>query len=157
MPEISFFQTRMGARFFEGTMPQIADTLASIGCKLEALTAVLSSHAAPAPIATAPSVPQVIGVDTIYLEDGKLRSLRNQRVRICGVWRDEVAVSGPADHIFDDRKLFDTGGITKDDWVDVARFQSWGKLNPILETVRAGELACFGHLAAPAGAKEEAP
>ena len=41
MSGVSFFQTRMGARFFEGTMPKIAEQLERLNDNLEALLAEL--------------------------------------------------------------------------------------------------------------------
>ena len=37
MSGVEFFQTRMGARFFEGTMPKIAEQLERLNDNLEAL------------------------------------------------------------------------------------------------------------------------
>jgi len=62
MAGVDFFQTRMGQRFYEATMPKIADQLERLNTNLEALVAELSrsnratetpSHAAsPASAAT---------------------------------------------------------------------------------------------------------
>ena len=41
MSEVAFFQTRMGARFYEGTMPKIAEQLERLNDNLEALLAEL--------------------------------------------------------------------------------------------------------------------
>ena len=41
MSEIQFFQTRMGAKFFEGTMPEIAEQLERLNANLEALLIAL--------------------------------------------------------------------------------------------------------------------
>ena len=37
MSEVQFFQTRMGARFYEGTMPKIAEQLERLNDNLETL------------------------------------------------------------------------------------------------------------------------
>lgn len=37
MSGVSFFQTRMGARYYEGTMPKIAEQLERLNDNLEAL------------------------------------------------------------------------------------------------------------------------
>jgi len=57
MAGVGFFQTRMGQRFYEVTMPKIADQLERLNTNLEALVAELRksnrstpetpSHAAP--------------------------------------------------------------------------------------------------------------
>ncbi len=39
-----FFRTRMGHRFFESTMPKMADQLERLNTNLEALVAELSLH-----------------------------------------------------------------------------------------------------------------
>jgi hypothetical protein len=39
-----FFRTRMGQRFFESTMPRIADELARLNRNLEALVALLDQR-----------------------------------------------------------------------------------------------------------------
>jgi hypothetical protein len=39
-----FFRTRMGHRFFEATMPKIADQLERLNANLEALVAELREH-----------------------------------------------------------------------------------------------------------------
>jgi hypothetical protein len=41
MAGVGFFQTRMGQRFYEVTMPKIADQLARLNTNLEALVAEL--------------------------------------------------------------------------------------------------------------------
>jgi hypothetical protein len=47
MSEVRFFQTRMGARFYEGTMPKIAEQLERLNDNLEALVAELQKRGAP--------------------------------------------------------------------------------------------------------------
>ena len=42
MAGVDFFQTRMGHRFYEATMPKIADQLERLNTNLEALVAELS-------------------------------------------------------------------------------------------------------------------
>jgi len=42
MAGVDFFQTRMGQRFYEATMPKIADQLERLNTNLEALVAELS-------------------------------------------------------------------------------------------------------------------
>ena len=42
-----FFQTRMGQRFYEATMPKIADQLERLNANLEALLAELRKQGAP--------------------------------------------------------------------------------------------------------------
>jgi len=51
MSEVRFFQTRMGARFYEGTMPKIAEQLERLNDNLEALLAEVRNprHDAPSP------------------------------------------------------------------------------------------------------------
>ncbi len=53
MAGVEFFQTRMGARFYEGTMPKIAEQLERLNENLEALLAELRnqrrSDAPPSP------------------------------------------------------------------------------------------------------------
>jgi len=44
-----FFQTRMGARFYEGTMPKIAEQLERLNDNLEALIEVLRNQACDDP------------------------------------------------------------------------------------------------------------
>ena len=44
MSGVEFFQTRMGARFFEGTMPKIAEQLERLNDNLEALVAELRNR-----------------------------------------------------------------------------------------------------------------
>ena len=41
MTSPSFFQTRMGVKFYEGTMPKVADQLERLNANIEALTAEL--------------------------------------------------------------------------------------------------------------------
>jgi hypothetical protein len=54
MSGVEFFQTRMGARFFEGTMPKIAEQLERLNDNLEALLEELRnerrSQSSPTPI-----------------------------------------------------------------------------------------------------------
>ncbi len=50
MGGVEFFQTRMGARFYEGTMPKIAEQLERLNDNLEAILDELRSrHDASAP------------------------------------------------------------------------------------------------------------
>jgi hypothetical protein len=44
-----FFKTRMGHRFYEATMPKIADQLERLNTNIEALVAELRALKAPAP------------------------------------------------------------------------------------------------------------
>ncbi len=44
-----FFRTRMGQRFYEATMPKIADQLERMNTNLEALVAELRKHRAASP------------------------------------------------------------------------------------------------------------
>lgn len=44
MSGVEFFQTRMGARFFEGTMPKIAEQLERLNDNLEALLEALRNE-----------------------------------------------------------------------------------------------------------------
>ena len=43
----AFFQTRMGARFYEGTMPKVAEQLERLNENLEALLEVLRRDTDP--------------------------------------------------------------------------------------------------------------
>ncbi len=53
-----FFKTRMGQRFYEATMPKIADQLERLNTNIEALVAELRRlHAAPRNDAPAPPPP----------------------------------------------------------------------------------------------------
>ncbi len=44
---IEFFQTRMGQRFFESTLPRLVEELARLNRNIEALTAAIDHRAEP--------------------------------------------------------------------------------------------------------------
>jgi len=46
MPDLEFFRTRMGARFYEGTMPKVADQLERLNKNFEALNKNLEAFVA---------------------------------------------------------------------------------------------------------------
>jgi NADPH-dependent 7-cyano-7-deazaguanine reductase QueF len=48
-----FFRTRMGQKFFESTVPRIADELARLNRNLEALVALLERRGGGVPLAPA--------------------------------------------------------------------------------------------------------
>lgn len=52
MSEVRFFQTRMGARFYEGTMPKIAEQLERLNDNLEALLDEMRSRETPSTAST---------------------------------------------------------------------------------------------------------
>ena len=57
MSEVAFFQTRMGTRFYEGTMPKIAQQLERLNDNLEALLVELQKQRN----AVAATTPQPVG------------------------------------------------------------------------------------------------
>ena len=53
-----FFQTRMGQRFYEATMPKIAEQLERLNANLEALLTELRKRGAPSATPTAQQQPE---------------------------------------------------------------------------------------------------
>lgn len=55
MPDIQFFQTRMGQRFFESTMPELVRQLTRLNDLLESIESLLRQESKRAPVPCGPT------------------------------------------------------------------------------------------------------